>query len=131
MQSNAKQSRPSNSLCLSQHAREDGPPAGNGTASLIGHAGALGRSRGGPRQHRRAQQRRGPQAPSAKHHRSCYLMAPPVMPLMKRSRKRLYAIATGTLAISAAPISSEERRVGKECRYAWTPFSSKKKKPVT
>jgi hypothetical protein len=46
MQSNAKQSRPSNSLCLSQHAREDGPPAGNGTTSLIGHAGALGRSPG-------------------------------------------------------------------------------------
>src|SRR5262249_23113484 len=30
-----------------------------------------------------------------------HLTAPPVMPLMKRSRKRLYAIATGTLAISA------------------------------
>src|SRR6266446_6469140 len=37
-----------------------------------------------------------------------YLTAPPVMPLMKRSRKRLYAIATGTLAISAAPISSPQ-----------------------
>jgi hypothetical protein len=46
--------------------------------------------------------------PSAKNHRSCYLTAPPVMPLMKRSRKRLYAIATGTLAISAAPISSPQ-----------------------
>jgi hypothetical protein len=39
---------------------------------------------------------------------ACYFTAPPVMPLMNRSRKRLYAIATGTLAISAAAMSSPQ-----------------------
>ncbi len=76
------------------------PPSANSTGSNFpettgaGHASIVARCRS--------------QAPSAKHHRSCHFTAPPVMPLMKRSRKRLYAIATGTLAISAAPISSPQ-----------------------
>src|SRR5579885_333330 len=62
-----------------------------------------------------------PQQYPASAHSGAYLTAPPVMPEMKRSRNRLYAIATGTAAMSAPAINSPQKNTSPRTRSVVTP----------